>query len=166
VRSGGAKSRRSEAKHVDDLPELVDRPVQVRPPARDRHVGLVDEPPVTRCVAARRVRLRARPGREDLAADTAGELRRGTARGLRPPGMDRPSRPHMTIEPAPRRGPAPRTLETRRDETGQDPANQLGPLPCQNGTRCRTGQVYHFRACPGRARRRRLSNIGQSSHGP
>ena len=32
--------------HVDDLPELVDRPVQVHPPAGDLHVGLVDVPAV------------------------------------------------------------------------------------------------------------------------
>ena len=33
--------------HVDDLAELVDRPVQVPPPAGDLHIGLVDEPPVS-----------------------------------------------------------------------------------------------------------------------
>ena len=32
--------------HVDDLPVLVDRPVQVPPPASDLDVGLVHEPPV------------------------------------------------------------------------------------------------------------------------
>jgi hypothetical protein len=32
--------------HVDDLPELVDRPVEVHPPAGHLHVGLVHEPAV------------------------------------------------------------------------------------------------------------------------
>ena len=32
---------------VDDLPVLVDRPVQVLPPAGHLDVGLVDEPPVS-----------------------------------------------------------------------------------------------------------------------
>ena len=35
---------------VDDLPVLVDRPVQIPPPASDPHVGLIDEPPVTSTV--------------------------------------------------------------------------------------------------------------------
>jgi len=39
--------------HVDDLPELVHRPVEAPPPAGHLHVGLVDEPPITRSVAAR-----------------------------------------------------------------------------------------------------------------
>src|SRR4051812_43395386 len=34
--------------HVDDLPVLVDRPIQIRPPARHLDVGLVDEPAVAR----------------------------------------------------------------------------------------------------------------------
>jgi hypothetical protein len=34
--------------YVDDLPVLVDRPVQVPPPAGDLDVGLVDEPAVPR----------------------------------------------------------------------------------------------------------------------
>jgi hypothetical protein len=38
--------------HVDDLPVLVDRPVHVPPDPVDLHVGLVDEPPVARRVAA------------------------------------------------------------------------------------------------------------------
>jgi hypothetical protein len=38
---------------VDDLPVLVDRPVQVAPPAGDLDVGLVDEPPVARGVPKR-----------------------------------------------------------------------------------------------------------------
>ena len=37
---------------VDDLTVLVDSPVQVRPPAGHLHVGLIDEPPVTRQPAA------------------------------------------------------------------------------------------------------------------
>src|SRR5215204_2598900 len=36
--------------HVDDLPVLVDRPVQVPPPAGDLDVSLIDEPPVPRGV--------------------------------------------------------------------------------------------------------------------
>jgi hypothetical protein len=39
--------------HVDDLPVLVDRPVQVPPPAGHLDVGLIDEPPVTGRVPAR-----------------------------------------------------------------------------------------------------------------
>ena len=38
--------------YVDDLPILVDRPLQVRPPAVDLDVGLVNEPAVTRHVTA------------------------------------------------------------------------------------------------------------------
>ncbi|KQC37370.1 hypothetical protein UK82_15205 [Frankia sp. ACN1ag] len=40
-------------KDVDDLPDLVDRPVQVGPPAGDLDVGFVDEPPVSRAGSAR-----------------------------------------------------------------------------------------------------------------
>ncbi len=43
--------------HVDDLPVLVDRPVQVRPQAVDLDVGLVNEPAVTRHVTARPCRF-------------------------------------------------------------------------------------------------------------
>ena len=39
-------------KHVDDLPELVDRAVHVAPPAGDLHIGLVHLPAVTDGVAA------------------------------------------------------------------------------------------------------------------
>ena len=39
--------------HVDDLAVLVDRPVQIRPPASDLDVRLIGEPPVTGNVAAR-----------------------------------------------------------------------------------------------------------------
>jgi hypothetical protein len=39
-------------KHVDDLPELVDRSVHVAPSAGDLHIGLVDLPAVTDGVAA------------------------------------------------------------------------------------------------------------------
>ena len=39
--------------HVDHLPELVNGPVQVDPPARDPDVGLVDEPPVAGGVSTR-----------------------------------------------------------------------------------------------------------------
>jgi hypothetical protein len=42
---GGVPPRGHE--HVDDLPELVDRPVDVAPPARDLDIGLVDLPAVT-----------------------------------------------------------------------------------------------------------------------
>jgi len=43
--------------HVDDLPVLVDRPVQVRPPTVDLDLCLVVEPAVTRHVTARPRRL-------------------------------------------------------------------------------------------------------------
>jgi hypothetical protein len=36
--------------NVDDLPELIDRPVQVRPAAGNLDVGLVHEPPIAGCV--------------------------------------------------------------------------------------------------------------------
>jgi hypothetical protein len=39
--------------HVDDLAVLVDSPVDVAPPARDVHIGLVDVPTVTEHVATR-----------------------------------------------------------------------------------------------------------------
>ena len=48
--------------HVDDLAELVDRPVQVTPPAIGLHIGLVDEPAVPRGVSARPGRLREQRG--------------------------------------------------------------------------------------------------------
>ena len=32
--------------HVDDLPELVDRPVQINPPPGDLDVGFVNEPAI------------------------------------------------------------------------------------------------------------------------
>jgi hypothetical protein len=38
--------------HVDDLPELVDRPIQVDPPPGDPDVGLVHVPPVADSVPA------------------------------------------------------------------------------------------------------------------
>ena len=38
--------------HVDDLPELVDRPVEVDPPPSDLGGGFIDEPPITRAVSA------------------------------------------------------------------------------------------------------------------
>ncbi len=38
--------------HVDDLPELVDRPVQIDPPSGDFYIGLVYEPPVTGAMPA------------------------------------------------------------------------------------------------------------------
>jgi hypothetical protein len=43
----------SAHEHVDDLPELIDRPVDVAPPAGDLHVGLIREPAVPSPVAAR-----------------------------------------------------------------------------------------------------------------
>jgi hypothetical protein len=39
--------------HVDDLAELVDRPIHVPPPAGDLHIGLVHLLTVTHGVAAR-----------------------------------------------------------------------------------------------------------------
>jgi hypothetical protein len=36
--------------HVDDLPDLVDRPVQIDPPPNDLHIRLIDEPPIARGV--------------------------------------------------------------------------------------------------------------------
>jgi hypothetical protein len=44
--------------HVDDLPMLVDRPVQVCPPSGDPDVGLVDEPPITKNTAPTAARPR------------------------------------------------------------------------------------------------------------
>ena len=38
--------------HVDDLPELVDRPVQIDPPAGDLDVGFVNEPAISWDVSA------------------------------------------------------------------------------------------------------------------
>jgi hypothetical protein len=38
---------------IDDLPELVDRPVQVDSTSRDFDVGLIHEPPITGDVSAR-----------------------------------------------------------------------------------------------------------------
>ena len=49
---GGRMARRRGQQDVDDLAMLVDRPVQVGPLAGGLHVRLIDEPPVTRSVAA------------------------------------------------------------------------------------------------------------------
>src|ERR1019366_5063846 len=38
---------------IDDVPLLIDRPAEIRPPARDLQAGLIDEPPVTGSAAAR-----------------------------------------------------------------------------------------------------------------
>jgi hypothetical protein len=38
---------------IDDLPELVDRRVQIDPTSRDFEVGLIHEPPITGDVSAR-----------------------------------------------------------------------------------------------------------------
>jgi hypothetical protein len=38
--------------HIDDLPELVDGPVQIHPPSGDLGVGLVDEPTIAYDVPA------------------------------------------------------------------------------------------------------------------
>jgi hypothetical protein len=38
--------------HVDDLPVLVERTVQIDPSPGDLDVGLVDEPPITRDMPA------------------------------------------------------------------------------------------------------------------
>jgi len=72
--------------HVDDLAELIDRPVQVPPPAEHLHIGLVDEPAAPRGVPAGPGRLGEQRGephhppehgrvvRFDAARATPGEL--------------------------------------------------------------------------------------------
>lgn len=47
---------------VDDLADLVDRPVQVGPPAGHFHLHLVDKPPIGRAVPAGPGRLDQQPG--------------------------------------------------------------------------------------------------------
>src|SRR4030095_12907824 len=42
-----------EDEHVDDLAELVERPVQVAPLAGDLHLGLVDLPAISNTMSAR-----------------------------------------------------------------------------------------------------------------
>ena len=49
-------SRRNE--HVDDLAVLINGPVDVPPPARHLHVGLIHEPTVTDSMAIRSGRIR------------------------------------------------------------------------------------------------------------
>jgi hypothetical protein len=39
--------------HVDDLAELVDRPVHIAPPPGDLHIGLVDLPAISNTMPAR-----------------------------------------------------------------------------------------------------------------
>jgi len=51
--TGGGQVPLLAGQHVDDLPELVDRPIQVAPPARDLDICLVRELPVTEAVATR-----------------------------------------------------------------------------------------------------------------
>jgi hypothetical protein len=48
----------SGQQHVDDLPELVDRPIQVPPPAGHLHMGLIHEPAVPDRVPGAAGRLR------------------------------------------------------------------------------------------------------------
>ena len=57
--SARSKNRRAAGRvapwgdeHVDDLAELVDRAVDVAPPAGDLHIGLIDPPTVPDRVAA------------------------------------------------------------------------------------------------------------------
>ena len=58
--------------HVDDLAELVDRPIEVTPPTRDLHIGLVDEPPVPGGVPAGPGRLDEQWGEPDHPAEERG----------------------------------------------------------------------------------------------
>ena len=51
--TGGVSVSSGGHEHVDDLPELVDRPVGVAPPPADLHVGLIDAPAITYGVSAR-----------------------------------------------------------------------------------------------------------------
>jgi hypothetical protein len=50
--AGGRQVPRRGHQHVDDLPELVDRPVQIDLPAGDLDVGFVNEPAISRDVSA------------------------------------------------------------------------------------------------------------------
>jgi hypothetical protein len=54
---GGRQVTPDGEQHVDDLAVLVDGPVQVRPPPGNLDVGLVGEPPITRCMPAEPRRL-------------------------------------------------------------------------------------------------------------
>jgi hypothetical protein len=54
---GGRRGAALGQHHIDDLAVLVNRPVQVRPPASDLDVGLVCEPPASGCMSAESGRL-------------------------------------------------------------------------------------------------------------
>jgi hypothetical protein len=49
---GGLRVATHGYEHVDDLPELIDRAVEVAPPASHLHIGLVHEPAVTNSMPA------------------------------------------------------------------------------------------------------------------
>jgi hypothetical protein len=55
--------------HVDDLPELINRPVQIDPPSGGFHIRLVHDPPVTGAVPAGAGRV-DQQRREPLHSDT------------------------------------------------------------------------------------------------
>jgi hypothetical protein len=50
--AGGRQVSLFGGQHVDDLPELVHRPIQIDPPTGDLHVGLIDKPAIARSVPA------------------------------------------------------------------------------------------------------------------
>jgi hypothetical protein len=50
--AGSRQASLLRGQDVDDLPELVDRPVQIDPPPGDLDIGFVDEPAVPGGVAA------------------------------------------------------------------------------------------------------------------
>jgi len=59
--------------HVDDLPELVNGPIDVPPGPGDLHVGLIDEPVATDAVTARPSRFDEQ-GRESLDPPVQGHV--------------------------------------------------------------------------------------------
>ena len=67
--------------HVDDLAELVDRPIKVTPPTTDLHVGLVDKPPIPRGVPTGPGRLDEQRGEPDHPAEKRGVVNLDAAFG-------------------------------------------------------------------------------------
>lgn len=55
--AGGRQIPLLRYQHIDDLPILVDRPIQIRPPPGDFHIRLVYEPAISRGMPARASRV-------------------------------------------------------------------------------------------------------------
>jgi hypothetical protein len=130
--------------HVDDLPVLVDRPVQVSPPAGDLDVGLIDEPPVAGGVPQRAGGV-GEQRRESLhPAVHRHVVRPDTALGQQL--LDIPVGQPVAEIPA----------DSDRDHLGREPeAGKRGPVDVGTGGSRSTHSPSFLSRGPGRRRRAR-----------